>query len=673
MEETHEQHKLHGFMQCAIYISIALEASIFIYLKAPFWGFFSNALDKLSHIAVYHELVYSKLCTLLLICLVSIGTLAKKKQDLDPKKHIIYPLTLGLFLFFGSILYYNRASPLVFAFTSWFNLGYIICSFIGALMISVAMDNVSKMIRSGLGKDKWNSEAESFMQQTLPVVTPYSVNIPMLFYFGGRVRNGWINIVNPFRGTLLIGTPGSGKSYGVVNPFIRQLIAKEFCVCVYDYKFSDLGKVAYYHYLLAKQQGKLKRHSFHVINLNDPERSRKINPWRSDYLRTLADASETAEGLVEAMKKGDKSGGSDQFFTQSAINFLSACIYFWSHYAGGKFSSFPHVLAFLNHSYDDIFSTLFTEPELVSLLSPFKSAYTLKAYDQLEGQIGTLKIFISRVATKETYWVFSGDDFNLKLSDKDTPGILIMANDPNTQAINATCYSVVLNRLTKLINSKGNLPSALIIDEMPTLYTHKIENLIAEARSNKVAVLLGLQELPQLNQNYGKETAATITSVVGNVLAGSVRNKETLDWLERLFGKSKQIGESLSIDRNKTSTSLNEKLEALIPAGKMASLNTGEMVGLIAADVQENYTGKFDTSAIHCRVNLDGKAIQVEEANYKDLPVYYDFNGKKDEILRQNFTRITNEVENIVKIFRKAPEPAPAVPVKPAVKNGIKK
>jgi hypothetical protein len=671
MEETHEQHKLHGFMQCAIYISIALEASIFIYLKAPFWGFFSNALDKLAHIAIYQELVYSKLCTFLLICLVSIGTLAKKKTDLDPKKHIIYPLTFGLFLFFGSILYYNRPSALVFDYTTWFNLGYMICSLIGALMISVAMDNVSKMIRSGLGKDKWNSEAESFMQPVKALVTPYSVNIPMLFYFGGKVRQGWINIVNPFRGTLLIGTPGSGKSFGIVNPFIRQLIAKEFCVCVYDYKFADLGKVAYYHYLLAKQQGKLKRHQFHVINLNDPERSRRINPWRSDYLRTLADASETAEGLVEAMKKGDKSGGSDQFFTQSAINFLSACIYFWSHYAGGKFSSFPHVLAFLNHSYDDIFSTLFTEQELVSLLSPFKSAYTLKAYDQLEGQIGTLKIFISRVATKESYWVFSGDDFDLKISHKEHPGILIMANDPNTQAINATCYSVVLNRLTKLINSKGNLPSALIIDEMPTLYTHKIENLIAEARSNKVAVLLGLQELPQLNQNYGKETAATITSVVGNVLAGSVRNKETLDWLERLFGKSKQIGESLSIDRNKTSTSLNEKLEALIPAGKMASLNTGEMVGLIAADVQENYTGKFDTSAVHCRVNLDGKAIKVEEAGYKNLPVYYDFGGKKEEILRQNFSRITKEVENIVKIFRKPAETTAAQPKTP--KTALKK
>jgi len=662
MEETHEQHKLHGFMQCAIYVTIALEAAIFVYKQALFWGFFYGPIEKLSHIVIYQNLLYSKLATLLLICLVSIGTLAKKKQGLDPKKHIIYPLSLGLFLFFGAVFYEGRPSPLVFAYTTWFNLGYMACSLIGAMMISLSMDNVSKMIRSGLGKDIWNVEGESFMQPVVKVVTPYSVNIPMLFYYKGKVRDGWINIVNPFRGTILIGTPGSGKSFGVVNTYIRQLIAKEFCCAVYDYKYPDLGKIAYYHYLLAKQQGKCKKHEFHVINLNDVERSRRTNPWRSDYLRSLADASEGAEGLVEAMKKGDKSGGSDQFFTQSAINFLSACIYFFSKYEGGKYSSFPHVLSFLNHSYEDIFNTLFSEPELVSLLSPFKSAYVQKAFPQLEGQIGTLKIFISRLATKETFWVFSGDDFNLKLSDVNSPGIVVLANDPNTQNINSACYSVVMNRMTKLINSKGNLPSALIIDEIPTLYTYKIENLLAVARSNKVAILMGLQELPQFNQHYGKDTAATITSVVGNVLAGSVRNKETLDWLERIFGKNKQIGESLSIDRNKTSTSLQEKLEPLIPAGKMASLNTGELVGLIAADVQEKYTGQFETSAINCKVHLPKRELEREEAGYRELPLYYDFGGKKDEILRQNFLRINNEVEAVVTAFRK---PIPQVEVLP--------
>lgn len=658
MDETREQQKLHGFLQCAIYLSILLEAAIFIYHDAPFWGIFITPLRRLAGLSVYENLVYSKLTTFALICLVSIGTLAKKKKDLDPKKHIVYPLALGLLLFFGSSVYMGRASPLAFAYTTWFDLLYLVCSLAGALMISIAMDNISKIIKSGLGKDKWNTEAESFMQPVKKLVTPYSVNIPMLFYFERRVHKGWININNVFRGTLVIGTPGSGKSYSIVNPFIRQLIAKEFAVCLYDFKFPDLGHIAYYHYLLAKQQGKLGRFSFHVLNLDHVEYSRRINPWRAEYIRSLADAAETAEALVEALKKGDRSGGSDQFFTQSAINFLASCIYFLSKYDDGRYSSFPHVLALLNRSYEEIFNALISEPELRSLLPPFMTAYHAKAFDQLEGQVGTLKIFISRLATKETFWVFSGDDFSLKISDHTQPGILVLANDPNTQNINSACYSIVINRLTKLINTKGNLPSALIIDEVPTLFVHKVENLIATARSNKVAVLMGLQELPQFNQQYGKDTAATITSVIGNVLSGSVRNKETLEWLERLLGKSKQIGEGLSIDRSKTSTSLNEKLEVLIPAGKIASLNSGEMVGVIAADARENFTGQFETSAVNCKINLDTAEIRKEEKAYKSLPAYYDFGGEKDKKLRQNFFLIAKEIENIVLQFK------PAAPAK---------
>jgi hypothetical protein len=664
MEETREQQKLHGFLQCGIYFSILLEAAVFIYSKAPFWGLFISPLQKIGQLAIYGTLLYSKLATFFLICLVSVGTLAKKKTDLDPKKHIVYPLAAGLVIFFGSMVFQGRASPLVLPYTSWYNLAYLGCSFAGAILISMAMDNVSKMISSGLGKDKWNTEAESFMQPVKKLDTPYSVNIPMLFYYGRKVRPGWINICNVFRGTIVIGTPGSGKSFSVVNPFIRQLIAKQFALCLYDFKFPDLGQIAYYHYLKAKQEGKLKGYAFHVLNLNDPEKSRRINPWRADYIRSLADAAETAEGLVEALKKGDKSGGSDQFFTQSAINFLASCIYFLSKYAGGKYSSLPHVLALLNRSYEEIFNTLVSEPELRSLMSPFMSAWQAKAFDQLEGQVGTLKVFISRLATKETYWVFSGDDFDLKISDRNNPGILVLANDPNTQNINSACYSIVINRLTRLINTKGNLPSALIVDEVPTLFVHKVENLIATARSNKVAVLMGLQELPQFNQQYGKDTAATIISVVGNVLSGSVRNKETLEWLERLFGKSKQLGEGLSIDRNKTSNSLNEKLEVLIPAGKIASLNAGEMVGVIAADAREKFTGQFETSAVNCRVNLDMAEIAGEERNYRQLPVYYDFGGRRDEKLRQNFNRISQEIEELVLLFK----PQPATTPKPKTK-----
>ena len=675
MEESKEQHSQQRFLQALIYFSVSLEILVFIYGRSdlvrhyPGLGVF---LTHLKRIKIYQEPMYSKLFTLVLICLVSVGTLSRKNKDLDPKNAIAYPLSLGLLLSFGGLCFYGRAGPVLMFATNSCGLAYLFCTFIGTVLIHSAMDNVSKIISSNFGKDRWNMEQESFQQPVRPDINPYSVNIPTLFYHQRKVRKGWINITNIFRGTMLIGTPGSGKSFGVVNPFIRQLMAKEFTLCLYDFKFPDLAQLAYYHYLIARQKGKYRTTVFHVINLNEVEKSRRINPLRRDYLTTLADASETAEALVEALKKGDRSGGSDQFFTQSAVNFLAACIYFFSRYQDGRYSSLPHVLAFLNLTYEEIFTTLFSEPELASLLSPFMTAYRAKAFEQLEGQVGTLKIFISRLATKETFWIFSGDDIDLKISDKEHPAILVLANDPNTQNINSACYSVVLNRLTRLINTKGNLPTALILDEVPTLIVHRIENLIATARSNKVAVLMGLQELPQFQQQYGKETAATITAVVGNVLSGSVRNKETLEWLERLFGKVKQTGESLSIDRTKTSVSLNERLEPLIPAGKIASLKAGELVGMLAGEADSGFDGKYKTSAVHAKVDLDLKAIAKEEKGYRPLPVYYDFKGKRDEILRQNFFRINREVRRIVQSFKPPPPPA-SVPGKGTMRPPLTK
>ncbi|MGJ1525510.1 TraM recognition domain-containing protein [Sphingobacterium spiritivorum] len=668
MEESKEQQAMHRFLQFAIYLSVAIDILMFIYAEKVIaspaserYGL-SHFLVRMARIPIYHYPVHSKLFTLVLICLVSVGTLSRKEKDLNPKTAIAYPLAAGILLLFAGLWFYGRPGSWPLPYTSWYDIGYIACAIAGTLLLHIAMDNVSKIIGSKLGKDRWNVEEESFMQAIKPKITPYAVNIPMLFYYKRKVRQGFIVLENLFRGALVIGTPGSGKSFSVFMPVIRQLVALEWTLCVFDFKFPDLGKVTYYHYLLAKQQGKLKGYGFHVINLNEPEKSRRINPWRSDYLETLAEASETAEALVEAMKKGDKSGGSDQFFTQSAVNFLAACIYFFSKYENGKYSSFPHVLAFLNRSYEEIFTVLFSNKELESLLSPFMTAFKARAFDQLEGQVGTLKIFISRLATKETFWVFSGDDFDLKVSNPEAPSMLILASDPSTQSTNSACYSVVVNRITKLVNTRGNIPVGLVVDEAPTLYLHRIENIISQARSNRVSAILGVQELTMFKQQYGKETAATITSIVGNVLSGSVRDKETLEWLERLFGKVKQLGESISIDRAKTSLSINERLEPLIPAGKIASLKAGEMVGILASDAVDTYTGKFETSAVNCRIDLDLTAIKAEEGAYRELPIFYDFGGRKEQILLQNFHRINAEVLAIVAGFKppEPPRPQPA-------------
>jgi len=460
-----------------------------------------------------------------------------------------------------------------------------------------------------IGKDRWNVEEESFDQNTELITGETTINIPYLFYFKRKLNNGWLNI-NPFRGTMVIGTPGSGKSFGIINPAIRQMIKKAFCICLYDFKFPDLAQIAYYHYRKRKEIDKSYKHQFAVVNVNEVEKSVRVNPFKADFINTLADAQEMAESMIYALQKGGGGGGggSERFFTQSAVNFLSASVYFWATYEKGKYSDLPHILAFMNRSYDEIFSTLFQNIELHSLLSTFQSAYTNKAFDQLEGQIGTLKIELSRLHTKESAWVLSGNDIKLNISSRENPTILVLASDPRTQDQNSAIYSAVLNKIIQQVNTKGNHPSAIIADEVPTIYIHKVDNLIATARSNKVAVVLGLQELPQLRQYYKKEVADTITAIIGNIISGSARDKSTLDWLEKLFGKVKQKSKSISVNQNNTSYSINERMDNLIPGSKIASLKTGEMVGILAKD--ESTTGynsvpkEYSKSFFNGKINL---------------------------------------------------------------------
>ncbi len=656
MQEQQHQIKIYGFLQKAVYAVVALDCASLFYMNANI-PVISNLLKNFSKMSFFYPSIHAKFATLILIGLVAIGTKAKKKRDLKIATEIVIPMILGLLMIFSSLIWKNEAGsttiPRILPGLNLYQIMYAVLSFLGAVILQMGADSISKLMQQKMGKDRWNVEEESFDQNQQLVETDTSINIPYLFRFQKTIKKGCMNI-NPFRGTMVIGTPGSGKSFGVINPAIRQMIGKGFCLCIYDFKFPDLAQIAYYHYLLKKSKDKDYQHQFHVINLNDVEKSKRVNPFRKEYIQTLAEAQEMAESMVSSLQKGGSSsgGGSDAFFTQSAINFLSSCIYFFATLENGKYSDLPHILSFMNRSYKEIFDALFTNEEILSLLSPFKTAYDNKAFDQLEGQIGTLKIFMSRLATKESFWVFSGDEVELKITDRENPSILILASDPGTQDINSALYSSVLNRTLRLINSKHNLPGGIIADEFPTIYIHKIDNVVATARSNRVAVLLGLQEIPQLRQFYKKEVADTISAIVGNILSGSARDKNTLDWLEKLFGKIKQKSYSQSISQQGTTTSINEKMDNMIPAGKIAALKTGEMVGMIAQG-EENDTEEYKTSAVNGKINLDLKAIKQEEQNYVKMPVYYSFTDKtgkdrKDDVLMTNFRKINKEVELIV-------------------------
>src|ERR1019366_4504908 len=458
MEESQHLKKMYGMFEMVIYLYIFLDVYInTLSLNYNNDKFAAKINSKLWQLHMFTDVILSHAVLLGIIMIVALGANATKNTEYDFYKHFFYPFLIGSVLYGSSIIViqkYNGWSQVIF-----YGLTYLL----GAVILHVAFANLTKKLKTKLKKDLWNVQEESFKQSTEFIENPDIFNLPMQFVYKKKVNEGWMNI-NPFRGVMVLGVPGSGKSESVIVPGIKQFLNKGYSMLVYDFKYPTLAEITYYHYLLNKQHdGPLKDHEFHCINLDQIEHSRRVNPLMPKYINTLAKAGETADAIVSALKKGEKSsgGGADQFFTQSAINFLAATIYFLSHKENGKYSSLPHLLAFLSPPYNVIFNHLFSMVEVHSLLAPFRSAYENKAFEQLEGQIGTLRVNISRLATPESFWVFSGNDFDLKISNPKS--VLVLANNIEGQNINSAFYAAVLNRTIAEVNSRGNNPCALII------------------------------------------------------------------------------------------------------------------------------------------------------------------------------------------------------------------
>ena len=722
MEESKELQGFYKIFRSVIYVSILLE--FFEYAIDPVmldhWGgILCDIHGRIKRWVIYNDgnLAYSKLATFLLICITCIGTRNKKKLEFNARKQVLYPIIIGMWLVVSSVWLFGYPME-TRLYTLRLNIWlYMLASVIGVVLVHIALDNMSKFLKEGLLKDRFNFENESFEQCRELQENKYSVNIPMRYYYRGKFRKGWVNISNPFRGTWVVGTPGSGKTFSIIEPFIRQHSAKGFALVVYDYKFPTLATKLYYHYKKNQKLGKLpKGCKFNIINFVDVEYSRRVNPIQLKYINNLAAASETAETLLESLQKGKKEGGggSDQFFQTSAVNFLAACIYFFCNWgkepydkdgnmltaekvqdkqtkrmiptgrvfnsAGeevepaywlGKYSDMPHILSFLNESYQTIFEVLETDNEVAQLLGPFQTALKNKAMEQLEGMIGTLRVYTSRLATKESYWIFhkDGDDFDLKVSDPKSPSYLLIANDPEMESIIGALNALILNRLVTRVNTgQGkNIPVSIIVDELPTLYFHKIDRLIGTARSNKVSVALGFQELPQLEADYGKVGMQKIITTVGNVVSGSARSKVTLEWLSSdIFGKVVQLKKGVTIDRDKTSINLNENMDSLVPASKISDMPTGWICGQTARDFVQTKTGsggsmniqeseEFKTSKFYCKTDFDMKEIKKEEAGYIPLPKFYTFKSRdeRERILYKNFVQVGEDVKEMIQEIQK--------------------
>ncbi|ROS79233.1 conjugal transfer protein TraG [Muribaculaceae bacterium Isolate-042 (Harlan)] len=606
------------------------------------WQFHTETMKILRNLddagKLFHNPWISKWWTLLFLGLSCVGTKGVKNEKVQ-WIHIWIFLSAGAALFF--LNWWMPSIGWVFP--------YILTTVIGYVLMLVGGVYMSRLLKNNMMDDRFNDENESFMQETKLMNNDYSVNLPTKFYYKKRCHSGWINVVNPFRATIVLGTPGSGKSYAIVNNFIKQQIEKGFGLYIYDYKQPDLTLIAYNH-MLNNQKGYGKKPpSFYVINFDDPEHSHRCNPIHPAFMTDIADAYESAYTIMMNLnrtwiqKQGD-------FFVESPIVLFAAIIWYLKIYENGRYCTFPHAIEFLCCPYEKIFPILTSYPELENYLSPFIDAWQGGAAEQLAGQIASAKIPLSRMISPQLYWIMTGDDFTLDINNPDEPKILCVGNNPDRQNIYGAALGLYNSRIVKLINKKGMLKSGVIIDELPTIYFKGLDNLIATARSNKVAVCLGFQDFSQLKRDYGDKEAAVVMNTVGNIFSGQVVG-ETAKTLSERFGKVLQQRQSMSINRNDVSHSINTQMDSLIPASKISTLTQGMFVGAVS----DNFDERIRQKIFHAEIVVDNKRVAEETAAYKPIPLITDFKDDTSDksimkaAIQRNYDKIKHDVKTIVK------------------------
>ena len=641
MQQEDDLRALAKIMEFGRAVSIFLlvvHVYVYCYPSITAWHLNLEVIDRIlvnfnNTTGIFNCILWSKLLAVLLLAVSCLGTHGVKGEKITWPK-IYAALVAGCALFF--LNWWLLELPLPHMANTAFYIFTLTAGYLALLMSGLWM---SRIYRHNLMEDVFNMENESFMQETRLMENEYSVNLPTRFYYKKRWNNGFVNIVNIFRACMVIGTPGSGKSYAIVNSYIRQLIAKGFAIYIYDYKFDDLSTIAYNSLLKNMDKYEVKPR-FYVINFDDPCRSHRCNPINPEFMTDISDAYEASYTIMLNLNRTwiEKQG---DFFVESPIILLAAIIWYLKIYKNGIYCTFPHAVELLNKPYSDLFTILTSYPELENYLSPFMDAWKGNAQDQLQGQIASAKIPLTRMISPQLYWVMTGNDFSLDINNPKEPKLLCVGNNPDRQNIYSAALGLYNSRIVKLINKKKQLKCAVIIDELPTIYFRGLDNLIATARSNKVGVLLGFQDFSQLTRDYGEKESKVIQNTVGNIFSGQVVG-ETAKTLSERFGKVLQQRQSVSINRQDVSTSINTQLDSLIPASKIANLSQGTFVGAVA----DNFDERIEQKIFHAEIVVDHTKISAEEKAYQKIPVINDFKDRNgNDIMMQQIQRNYDQIK----------------------------
>lgn len=628
--------KILDFTRLGAIIILILHFNYYCYGAFEQWQLTTTISDRflvnLVRTGLFKTPLHSKLIALLLLIISMLGTKGKKSEKISPRSIVIFLISGSTLYFFTALILdlNGPAATIASIYISVTSLGFILLLTGGTIL--------SRYIRLRLNRDIFNELNESFPQEERLLQNEYSINLPAEYNCQGKIKRSWINIINPFRSLLVVGTPGSGKSYFVIQHIIRQHIKKGFSMLIYDFKYDDLTKIAY-NTLRKSQRAYKQLPQFYIINFDDLSLSHRCNPLHPESMKDITDATESARAILLGLNREWISKQGD-FFVESSINFLTAVIWFLKKYQGGRFCTLPHAIELIQLEYKRLFPVLCSETEVQVLINPFISAFENNAVEQLEGQVASAKIGLARLSSPQLYWILSKSDFTLDINNPHAPKIVCLANNPQKQNIYGAVLSLYITRVIKLVNKKDQLKSSLVFDEFPTIYLNDIDNLIATARSNKIATCLGVQDFSQLKKDYGTNQAAVIMNIAGNIISGQVMG-ETAKQLSERFGKIVQVKESISINRNDTSISKSGQLDYAIPPSKISTLSSGEFVGMVSDDPNQ----KIDLKIFHCRIINDMEKLKSEETSQKKIPVHKPVSQQE---ISDNYYQIRMEAKRIV-------------------------
>jgi YWFCY protein/TraM recognition site of TraD and TraG len=596
------------------------------------WGFTNHLsdtiLDKIVHTPLIRVIEWGKSLALLFLGLSLLAADGKKVAGVSYRR-IGVLLGMGLVIYFGDGLLpaWGEGNAIALLYLGMIGVGY--------LMIAMGGSKLAGAIRGRLTAEYFRDDKGGFKQEEEKIETPYSLHFKAVYSFNGEWRNSYINIINPRRGVLLIGSPGAGKSWFVIEPVIEQLIAKGMALFVYDFKYPVLTKHAYNHFLLHKNKY-LFSTRFYSINFTDLSRSHRCNLIDPETLDYVSDAMGVSKTLMTSINKTWAAREGD-FFVDSPIIFLGALIWYLKNYKEGRYCTLPHVIELSNTPYEELFTLLNVEPATRGLVDMFVESYRNKTMEMLDGQIASAKAALSRIISTDFYYVLSGNDLQLDINNPAKPAILCLGSDPRRQEALGPIMSLYIDRLNKRINTQGRHPSALVLDEFAMVRATSVLTTVATGRANDIIPIISVQDINQLRSHYTRDEAEQFMTISGNIICGQVSG-DTAQWVSERFQRTVQYKTTVSVNSHDTSISKSEQSVEAVSAATIAALSSGEFVGMVADDPEKRITLK----GFHARIVKE----EVGRQGWVDLPVVREVDSV---LLQENFSRIQKEVATLVR------------------------